>query len=291
MDGWLDRISPCHRIVGNARTEPGWVEAMRTIYDHELVLFDRTDYVLEFGKEGIECPSGSFIIVPPGVRHVTRETGGRSGHRYWIHFDWVYAGDSSDLPWMTYSPAKPDEALLRHAPDFVPGKILHGRMDGMNVALELFRRIDSLFNMGTGHEAMVSRGLVLELLLEILSPDAERRRTEDKPARLASKIRHQLNRIAAEQPDSSASVQGLLAKSGMSYAHQCRVFKKCYGISPLKYINELRMTRIKGLLRNTVLPVSEIAAISGFENLGYFSRFFKRSAGVSPREYRGRSDG
>jgi len=77
----------------------------------------------------------------------------------------------------------------------------------------------------------------------------------------------------------------------MSYAHQCRVFKSRYGISPLKYVNELRMTRIKGLLRDTSLPVSEIAALSGFENLGYFSRFFKRSAGMSPRDYRRGSEG
>jgi len=291
MEAWLERISPCHRIVGEASHEPGWVEAMRVIYDHELVLFEGGTYAVEFQDESFICQPGSYIIVPPGRRHVTRETAGKPGRRSWIHFDWVYAGDASSLPIMTYSPAKPDEELFREAPSFAPKGVLHGQVERMPVALELFRRIDSLFNMGSGREALVSRGVLLELLLEILASGSEPKKTEDKAAGLASRIRQRLIKLAGEPQAGEASIQRRLEKSGMSYAHQCRVFKSRYGISPLKYVNELRMTRITGLLRDTALPVSEIAAISGFENLGYFSRFFKRSAGMSPREYRRGSEG
>jgi len=186
METWIERISPCHRIVGEAEHEPGWVEAMRVIYDHELVLFEGGTYIVEFQGESFSCPPGSFIIVPPGRRHVTRETAGKPGRRSWIHFDWVYEGDASKLPIMTYSPAVPDEKLFREAPPFVPEGVLHGQVDRMPVALELFRRIDSLFNMGGGREAAVSRGVLLELLLEILASESERKKPEDKAAGLAS---------------------------------------------------------------------------------------------------------
>ena len=72
----------------------------------------------------------------------------------------------------------------------------------------------------------------------------------------------------------------------MSYAHQCRLFKRQYGIAPVQYVAELRMTRIKAMLRDTSLGISQIAEMEGYENLGYFSRLFRRHSGMSPSEYR-----
>ncbi len=286
MDDWLFRISPCLRIVGEASIRAGWVEAARVIYEHELVLFDQSDYVVEIESERIPCPSGSFIIVPPGRRHVSREVSGRGGHRSWIHFDWIHLGDASDTPVMTYAPARPRETLFRKAPDFVPDQILRGRVQGMRGIRELFTRIDQRFNHGDGRDRMVARGLFLELLLELLCSETEPRRVEDANARLASKIRFQLARLADTPPREASSIQARLEESGLSYAHQFRVFRRSYGISPLRYVAELRMVRIKNLLRDTDLPVSVVADKTGFDNLGYFSRMFKKHAGMSPREYR-----
>ncbi|MFA6101661.1 MAG: helix-turn-helix transcriptional regulator [Victivallaceae bacterium] len=286
MNDWLYRISPCLRIAGNAPTQSGWVEAMRYIYEHELVLFEHSDYAVEIETEKIECPAGSYIIVPPGRRHISRETAGRPGHRYWVHFDWLFSGDSAHLPVMTYCPARPQEHLFRPAPDLVPSQILHGTVRNLNTTLELFRRIENLFNFGSGQEKMVSRGIFLELLLDLLCPENETRTPEDAAVRLASKIRRQLSRFADRQVSATGSIQDFLQESGISYAHQCRIFKQCYGISPLQYVTELRMTRVKNLLRDTSCSVSEIAGMVGFDNLGYFSRVFRKSTGLTPREYR-----
>jgi AraC-like DNA-binding protein len=40
------------------------------------------------------------------------------------------------------------------------------------------------------------------------------------------------------------------------------------------------------LLKNTDLSISEIAVAVGFEDSNYFSRAFKRSYGLTPREHR-----
>ena len=286
MEDWLYRISPALRIVGNAPTQTGWVEAMRAIYEHELVMFEESSYEVEIEGEKIVCPPDSFIIVPPGRRHISRETGHRPGMRRWVHFDWNYVGDASHLPIMTYAPARPKEHLFRPAPGFVPPEILHGPLRAAGPSFELFSRIESLFNLGNGHEKTVSRGIFLELLLELLCPESEPRREEDAAVRPASKIRARLNQLADQPANRSEPIQEYLEQSGLSYAHQCRVFKQCYGISPLQYVTELRMTRIKNLLRDTDYPVSRIADMAGFESLGYFSRCFKNNAGVSPRAYR-----
>lgn len=291
MDDWLYRISPCIRIVGNAPTQSGWVESMRYIYEYELVLFEHNDFAVEIEAEKVLCPAGSYIIVPPGRRHISREIANRSGHRYWIHFDWLFRGDSPHLPIMTYCPARPQEHLFRLDTDLVPQQILHGNVRNLNTILELFRRIENMFNFGSGHEKMVCRGIFLELLLDLLCPENETRIQENATARLASKIRRQLNRFADRAASTAGAIQDFLQESGISYAHQCRVFKQCYGISPLRYVTELRMTRVKNLLRDTDYPVSVIAGMVGFDYLGYFSRVFKKSTGFTPSEYRNHRGG
>lgn len=66
----------------------------------------------------------------------------------------------------------------------------------------------------------------------------------------------------------------------------CTVFRKEYGQTIHSYINQQRLHHARVLLRNTSLPVSRIAEMTGYENENYFSRMFKSDAGVSPLRYR-----
>lgn len=63
-------------------------------------------------------------------------------------------------------------------------------------------------------------------------------------------------------------------------------FKRVFGVSPNRYINNKRLDQAKKLLLNTNKRISEITAECGFNGQLYFSRFFKEKVGVSPLEYR-----
>lgn len=291
-NNWLYQVSPCVNIVGNGPTYSKWVEPMRYIYDYELVIFEGTEYVVEIEKESILCPPDSYIIIPPGKKHLTRDIGNRPGHRYWVHFDWVYHQPSAS-PVMTYLPAVPDTECFRISRKLVPTQIFHGKIEHIRLVIENFSRLEDLFNFGDTSEQLVSRGVFFEILLRLLCsarqplPDKDWGESKNrKNAALASRIRRQLNQLAGQSACEPVMIQKFLEQSGMSYPHQCRVFKSNYGISPLKYVTELRMTRAKCLLRDTHQPVSEIAHILGFYNLGYFSKIFKKSTGYTPREFR-----
>lgn len=291
MKEWLLRISPCPRIVGNEPAPRGWLEAMRVIYDHELVIFTGSDYLTgidsESGVRNYSCPSGSFLIVPPGVRHISREAAGRNGHRYWVHFDWEYAGDRSLTPLITYCPAPPRAEHFRLAPSYVPSEVFRGPVRDLPAVLALLKRLGLLWNSDRRRDQTVSRGLLLELLLELLTPDAEENsHTRDHSSRLASRVRGELNRLGQLPLRDAPTVKTCLERGGISYAHQCRVFKEHYGISPLQYVNELRMAKIKNMLRNSSFSISEVAEKFGYDNPGYFSRAFRRYTGFSPSEYR-----
>ncbi|WP_435171336.1 helix-turn-helix domain-containing protein [Paenibacillus glycanilyticus] len=64
------------------------------------------------------------------------------------------------------------------------------------------------------------------------------------------------------------------------------LFKAHTGISPIRYLNKIRIDQSKLLLRNTDLPIKEIAEESGFEDSFYFSRLFQKETGMSPRDFR-----
>ena len=62
-------------------------------------------------------------------------------------------------------------------------------------------------------------------------------------------------------------------------------FKRYIGQSPTEYLIYLRITRAKELIRTTDKSVSEIAREVGIDNLGYFTRLFKKLEGITPHEY------
>ena len=71
----------------------------------------------------------------------------------------------------------------------------------------------------------------------------------------------------------------------MSYDYLRQLFKKFYGVAPIKYINQLKLKRAKELLYSGMYSVSEAAYHSGFSDLSHFCRFFKKNIGVLPSEY------
>ena len=65
-----------------------------------------------------------------------------------------------------------------------------------------------------------------------------------------------------------------------------RCFQSCMGKTPFDYLLEFRVEMSKKLLRDTKLPVMEIAARTGFSSTAYFGKVFRRFCQMSPREYR-----
>ena len=63
-------------------------------------------------------------------------------------------------------------------------------------------------------------------------------------------------------------------------------FKEIWGLSPMRYVNWLRIERAKVLLSTTDMSVTDIAREVGFASIHYFSRFFKEKENITPNEFR-----
>lgn len=74
---------------------------------------------------------------------------------------------------------------------------------------------------------------------------------------------------------------------GMSKYYLCKEFHKKYGISPGKYLKELRISQACRLLTtNTNYTLQDIARIVGYSNNNYFGKVFKATKGITPDQFR-----
>lgn len=74
----------------------------------------------------------------------------------------------------------------------------------------------------------------------------------------------------------------LASVSNVSEAHFARSFKQAFGLPPHRYLLTRRIERAKALLRDSNLPITEIAFLTGWKSLGTFGRTFHDITGESP---------
>ncbi len=72
----------------------------------------------------------------------------------------------------------------------------------------------------------------------------------------------------------------------LSVSQTIRSFRNAYGMPPYEYMNQQRIQTAKLLLRNSALSIQDIAFQLGFQDQNYFSKYFKKKCGQSPRKYR-----
>lgn len=81
------------------------------------------------------------------------------------------------------------------------------------------------------------------------------------------------------------------ARVGLSRRHIERLFRLYLKRSPARYYLELRLDRARHLLRQTNLPIIEIAIACGFVSASHFSKCFREVYGRSPQAERGKQTG
>jgi AraC-like DNA-binding protein len=84
----------------------------------------------------------------------------------------------------------------------------------------------------------------------------------------------------------SLTLQLLADRAHLSREYLSRYFKKCTGKTILEYISEVRMSNAKRMVGDSNHSIADIAEYCGYPSMSNFQKAFKRSTGMSPREYR-----
>lgn len=83
-------------------------------------------------------------------------------------------------------------------------------------------------------------------------------------------------------------IHRLAQVSAVSASHFARSFKEAFGVPPHRYLLTRRIERAVALLRDTGLPITDIAFQTGWKSLGTFGRIFRDITGENPGQLRAR---
>jgi AraC family transcriptional regulator, glycine betaine-responsive activator len=64
-----------------------------------------------------------------------------------------------------------------------------------------------------------------------------------------------------------------------------RLFNRYLGITPVRYMNDLRLARGRALLAETDMKVTDVAVACGYASTSHFSKSFRKKYGVSPYRF------
>ncbi|MFA6569464.1 MAG: AraC family transcriptional regulator, partial [Victivallales bacterium] len=122
--------------------------------------------------------------------------------------------------------------------------------------------------------------LLLSLIMNYSHPESESGH---------STIPHRLGELVGDmEKDCSRafSIGEMCRRTCMSRAGLFRMFQRYFQKTPLNYLQDIRLEHAAQMLINTDLTISEIAAMTGFADGSYFTRKFRETNKVTPRDFR-----
>ena len=122
---------------------------------------------------------------------------------------------------------------------------------------------------------------VYSILLALIHSSEAQYLPTDKQAKITPALEY-----ISEHYNEKITNEKLASVSNLSVVYFRKLFKNQYGVSPLKYLNSLRLKNAISLMKLPFLSLEECAVQSGFSSLQYFCRLFKKELGISPGKYR-----
>lgn len=248
-------IALCARSVGHYNLEPGTHEGPRV--KHFLQFFWGIKGSGKIIINGIARPLSPehVAVYMPGMEHVIYSEDEPWEYRWWT-MDGALAvtiatsfGFGSDV---YFAGAAPKDIFSE-----------------LEEAISMPSRLGEI-NAGIAAFKLLSFASACSRTKEIISPQVE----------------VGLSIIHDEWRDPLLSVESIARRIKLHRSSFCRQFDALVGVSPVKYIVNLRLQNAMSLLRQKQLNISEIANMCGFQSTSYFARVMRKLYGQNPSEFR-----
>ncbi|MFC6549503.1 AraC family transcriptional regulator [Cohnella cellulosilytica] len=145
----------------------------------------------------------------------------------------------------------------------------------------LLRIVDLLRN-GERRLDIVASCMLVEMLTELLMNGTEPAPENGDASRYAAAAIAYME----ENVHLPLRLDEICRKVGLSKYYFSRVFHGETGLAPLEFLTLHRMKKAKEWLKNTDLPIQDIALKIGCPDPSYFSRMFSKHEGISPKQFR-----
>lgn len=125
--------------------------------------------------------------------------------------------------------------------------------------------------------------ILLNKIIKILSTNQGTQVSEILSKETEVAVKHIFDNLS-----DNITVEDLASVTNLSKSSFSKKFKADLDITPIRYINKVRMEKSSFLIIENKLSIKEIASLCGFSNVSHFSNAFKKYFGLGPREYSAR---
>ena len=269
----LDRLNPYVRRASLLETDTAG--DFRTAPDARCFFSLSGDLAFEIeGEKKKHLTPGNFLSLPAGTVYKLKSKYFRA---VVLNFDLTYEEGAPANRLSAYSLPLPEDAVIRRTEDAAPfDRPLY--IEDMAAEKDAFLRMANLFVSALGdYRATVSALLKLELLgvAEITDENA-------LPTRMVEAMDEYIREHCGEELSNTE----IGAIFGYHPFYVSQMLKKKAGITLHQYIIAYRLKAARSLLENTGKTVIDIADETGFTDASYFTKMFKASYGVTPKEFR-----
>jgi AraC-like DNA-binding protein len=127
-------------------------------------------------------------------------------------------------------------------------------------------------------EAVVHSQPRMSMLASLSMPEA----AQVSRGGLSPAITHRICGYVESHFDQKISLDTLASMAGLSPHHFARAFRESMGVPPHGYVLRRRLEHVEQMLRDTQLPLSQIALAVGFSDQSHLARHFRRLTGMPP---------
>lgn len=263
----------------------------RHIWDHEIIFIEKGRMKFTFDDEVYYAEQNDCVVLRPDIHHKI-EWGGIDCEQPHVHFDFEYQNDSEEV---LVSLFRKDQMTPKERTYFRKDFLKENKIDlpyvfhlrePFVVRDILFRLIDE-YEHKLPYSDLILQGLLLELISTVFRDYHSGKADSEHPF---SKDLTNLVRYMNDSVDKNLTLEELAEHVSFSKWNLIQTFRNYFGVTPIKYYNQLKFNRAKKLLLYSQMSVKEVTYKMNFDSPQTFSRWFKNHDGKSPGFYKRREE-
>ena len=245
----------------------------------EIVVIKKGTGLISVDFEKRTVSSGDIVFIRPGQLHSIEQNGARKREYENIILkpELLISGEADLCARQFITPLMKGE--LRCVTFLTPA------VPGYPEISDCISRIDHLCEKRPDGYQLAVKGFLFQLVFLLLSHRQKKSTSPALQTKSLEKIKTILKYVEEHYAD-HITIDDMAAITFYSKSHFMKFFKAHMGTGFIEYLNDYRLTIAERLLRTSDATVLEIAEKSGFDNLSYFNRMFKRKYGQSPGKQR-----
>lgn len=233
--------------------------------------------IMKFEDEVISYKGGEFTVIPKNYPHLTKSEDGTIS--YW---EYLFVDIESVIKDMCGINTNKADRMIQK---LNAGAIMKNAEENPKIADRILEILDCMRNAEEFYKEE-ARALLYALIVEIARMiDIKEERILGSEAKMTQAVA-QIVEYIGDNYMKPIKIDKLAEDNHFSATHFRRVFTSQINMTPLEYINLVRIQNACEYLRNTDKSIGEIAQLCGFGAISTFNRNFSRMKGMSPGQWR-----